>query len=147
MADLYQVITERFDRSDKEFDGLTEKMRDKNQRFAGLQYEARQTRLATEADVEPDIKTRKRTEDDAADPVVFESNYISESPCICEKDITTRGCSGGNSSDDTRFTELGRDISKELSRDKLIVFVLLWASAPKRTTGNLSSMHVPGIPS
>ena len=70
MADLYQVTIERFDRSDKEFDGLTEKMRDETQRFAGLQHEARQTRLATEADVEPDTKTRKRTEDDAADRVM-----------------------------------------------------------------------------
>ena len=37
-----------------------------NHRLAGLEHEARRPRLATEADVEPDTKTRKRTEDTSA---------------------------------------------------------------------------------
>ena len=61
LVDLYRMIKERFSRSDKYFDGPMEKMRVTNQRLAGLQHEARQPRLPTEADVEPDKKTRKRT--------------------------------------------------------------------------------------
>ena len=57
------------DGSDKQFDDLTEKMRDTNQCLAGLQHEARQPRLAAEADIEPDTKTRKRTMNAAADRV------------------------------------------------------------------------------
>ena len=41
---------------------LTEEMRATNQRLAGLEHEARQPRLAMEADVETDKTTRKRTE-------------------------------------------------------------------------------------
>ena len=66
MADLYRMVKERFDRSYKQFDDLTEKMRVTNQRLAGLEHEARQPRLATKADVEPDTKTCKRTEDASA---------------------------------------------------------------------------------
>ena len=46
---------------------LTEKMRAKNQRLADLQHGAQQPRFATEAGVEPDMKTRNRTEGAAAD--------------------------------------------------------------------------------
>ena len=42
-------------------------LRATNQRLADLEHEARQPRLATEADVEPDTETRKRMEDAAAD--------------------------------------------------------------------------------
>ena len=42
-------------------------MRDAKQRLAGLEHDARQPRLATEADIESDTKIRKRTEDAAAD--------------------------------------------------------------------------------
>ena len=66
MADLYGMIIERFDGSDKQFDELTKKMRVANQCFAGLEHKARQQRLVTEADVESDTKTRKRTEDASA---------------------------------------------------------------------------------
>ena len=61
------MIEERFDRSDKQIDELTEKLRAINQRLAGLEHEARKPRLATEADVEPDAKICKSTEDAAAD--------------------------------------------------------------------------------
>ena len=63
MLELYRMIKERFGRSKKQFDDLTEKMIDTNHRLAGLQYGAGEPHLATEADdVEPDTKTRKRTE-------------------------------------------------------------------------------------
>ena len=62
LVDLYRIVKEQFDRSDKQFNVLTEKMRVTNQRLAGLEHEARQSRLGTEAGVEPDAKTRKRTE-------------------------------------------------------------------------------------
>ena len=60
--DLYRIIKEQFDRSDKQLDELTEKIRVTNQRLAGMEHEAWQSRLATEADVESDAKIRKRTE-------------------------------------------------------------------------------------
>ena len=61
-AKLYGIIGERFDRSDKQFDDLTENMRVANQRSACLEHEAREPRLATEADIEPDTKACKRME-------------------------------------------------------------------------------------
>ena len=76
MADLYRMIKERFDRSDEKFDERTETMKATNQRLAGLQDGARQSCLAKEADVEPDTKTRKRTEGAAADRV---KNGVSSS--------------------------------------------------------------------
>ena len=63
MADLYQMIKERFARLYKQFEELTKKTNITNKRFAGLEHVARQPLLATEADeVEPDTKPRKRTE-------------------------------------------------------------------------------------
>ena len=76
MADLYRMLKKNFDRMDKNLDRiwshfdqqnktsveLTDEMRATNERLAGLEHEARQPRLATEADVEPGTKTRKRTE-------------------------------------------------------------------------------------
>ena len=50
MADLYRTIIKGFDRSDKQFDEFTEKMRATNQRLTGLQHGAQQPRFATEAD-------------------------------------------------------------------------------------------------
>ena len=44
-------------------------MRVTKQRLAGLNHKARQQRFAMEADIKPDTKTRKRTEDAAADRV------------------------------------------------------------------------------
>ena len=42
----------------------------------------------------------------------------------------------------TCFTELIWDVGKELPRARPVVCVLLWASSPMCTTGNLPSMHV-----
>ena len=65
------MCKERFDRVDKnldkKLDELIEKMRETKQRLADLELEARQPRLVMEADVIPDTKIRKRTEDAAAD--------------------------------------------------------------------------------
>ena len=62
------MFEERFDRVDKnldkKLDELMERTRETTQRFAGFEHDARQPRLAMEADVKPD---RKRTEDAAAD--------------------------------------------------------------------------------
>ena len=80
LVDMYRVFEERFDRQlniikihfdqqDEKLDELTKKMRETRQRLAGLEQEARQPRLATEGDVEPDTRIYKRTEDAAADRV------------------------------------------------------------------------------
>ena len=69
MADVYRMF-EELDRMDKSLDMISEltgMLRTANKRLAGLENKARQPRLATEADVERDTKTRKRTEEAAAD--------------------------------------------------------------------------------
>ena len=71
MADLYRMIEELFDRSVRKLDELTEKIRATRQCSAGLVQDARQPRFATETDVPTDTKTRKRTEDAAADRVMI----------------------------------------------------------------------------
>ena len=53
---------------------ITDILRAENQRSADLEYDARQPRLTTEADVESDTKTRKGTEDAAADRVMNENS-------------------------------------------------------------------------
>ena len=67
MTCLYRMIEELFDKSDRKLDELTEKMRVTRQRLAGLEQDARQPHLATEADVPTDTKTHKRTENAVAD--------------------------------------------------------------------------------
>ena len=64
MADLYRLLEERFDRSDKQLDQLLGKRRATNQRLADR---IQQPRLTTEADVDQTLKTRKRTEGAATD--------------------------------------------------------------------------------
>ena len=72
MEEIRRIISEA---TEKYFDKWTShyglkpeypKEKNINQRLAGLEYEARQPRLATEANVETDKKTRKRTEGAAA---------------------------------------------------------------------------------
>ena len=72
LADMYRVMKERFDQSDKYWDSmkshfdqqektldeLMEMTRGISQRLAGLEQDAWQPRLATEAGVQPDTKTR-----------------------------------------------------------------------------------------
>ena len=84
MVDLHRIIEERFDKSgryldrmkshfdqqDGKLEKLTKEIRATDKRFAGLKQNVRQPRLATEADVPSYKKTRKRTEDAAADRVI-----------------------------------------------------------------------------
>ena len=60
------MMSSHFDRQYKQLGELTEKMKHTNQRLGGLQYKSWRPFLATEADVEPDTKTLKRTENAAA---------------------------------------------------------------------------------
>ena len=76
-ANLYRMIKEQFNKSDKQVDELTEKIRATNQRLAGLEHEAWQPCLATEADVEPDTKARRRTKGAAADRATHEDKSSS----------------------------------------------------------------------
>ena len=64
------MIKELFDKSDRKLDELTEEMRATKQRLAGLEQEAPQPHLVTEAYVPVDTKTRKRMEDVAAERVI-----------------------------------------------------------------------------
>ena len=68
------MFEERFDRMGKHLDMMSERtgmLRATNKRLAGLEHEARRPCLATEANVEPDTRTRKRTEGaSAADRVM-----------------------------------------------------------------------------
>ena len=55
-------------------------MRATSQCLAELQHGAQQPRLTTEADVEPDTKTRKRTENAAADQAKNSSARVDDGP-------------------------------------------------------------------
>ena len=66
LADLYRMIEELFDKSDRGLDELADEMRATQQRLAGLEQVVRQPRLTMEADVPADKKTRERTEGAAA---------------------------------------------------------------------------------
>ena len=63
-------IKGHFDQQDGKMDERMDMTRGTRQRSAGLEQEARQPRLATEADVKSDTKTRKCTEDAAAGRVI-----------------------------------------------------------------------------
>ena len=56
------MTEELFNKSDRKLDGLTENLRATDQRVASLEQDARQPRLAMEADVQADKKTRERAE-------------------------------------------------------------------------------------
>ena len=64
LEELRRTMSEALD---KAFDKPTETIRRENQRLSGLEQEARQPRLATEADVPTAIKTHKHMEDAEAD--------------------------------------------------------------------------------
>ena len=57
-----RMFEELIDESDSKMDELAGEMRDIEQRLASLEHHARQPRLAMEADVPADKKTRERTE-------------------------------------------------------------------------------------
>ena len=60
------LIKSHFDQQDKKLNGLMEKTRETRQRSEGLEQEAWQPCLASEADVTKYTKTHKRTESAAA---------------------------------------------------------------------------------
>ena len=70
---LDKALDKPFDKLKESLDRMSETtdrmLRATDQRLAGAEHDARQPRLATEADVEPYTKTRKRTEEAAADQV------------------------------------------------------------------------------
>ena len=71
LEEMRRTMSEALDKAfDKQFRLNAEyfkEMRATDQRLAGLEHVARQPRLATEADVPSDKKTRKRAEDAASD--------------------------------------------------------------------------------
>ena len=74
MEEIYRVFSEEldkhFDRKTCHFTQRFEESLEKNKNdhhLAGLQHQAQQPRLATEADVKPNTKTRERTEGGEAD--------------------------------------------------------------------------------
>ena len=75
MADFYQMIKNLFDISNRKLDELTEEIRATKQRLVGMKQDARPPRLATEADVLTDTKTRKCVKDVASAQVI--SGYNS----------------------------------------------------------------------
>ena len=63
MMDLYRMVEKLFDESDGKLNKRTKEMKGTRHRLAGLEQEdARQPRLAIEADVPSNTKTRKRME-------------------------------------------------------------------------------------
>ena len=62
LADVYQMIGELFDKSDRRLEKLSDEMRRIDQRLASLDRDAPQPRLAMKADVPANKKTRERTE-------------------------------------------------------------------------------------
>ena len=65
LADVYRMVKELFDKSDRRLEKLTENLKNMNQRVASLEQDARQPRPAMEADGPADTKTRERMEDAA----------------------------------------------------------------------------------
>ena len=78
LVESYRLIKKLFDRSDKQFDELTEKMRAPRQRFSRTAPWSSAITLAMEADVTTDKKTSKHTEDAAADRVKNEDKRFCE---------------------------------------------------------------------
>ena len=62
LAEVYRMVKELFDKSDWRFEKPTEELRSLDQRLTSLEQDARQLRLAMEADGPADTKTRERTE-------------------------------------------------------------------------------------
>ena len=82
MGDIYPLLVERFDRMDdrwnKNMDEIFDEMRQIGQHVTRLEHEARQSRLAMEADGPADTtKTRERTEGDATAVQAMRGNCFS----------------------------------------------------------------------
>ena len=73
------LMKSHFDQQDKKLNELMERVKGIRKRSAGLEQEARQPCLTTEADAPTDIKIRKRTKDAAeADRVMSGDNSLAE---------------------------------------------------------------------
>ena len=79
---LNKALDKSFDEMKENLDMISETtdrvLRAIYQRLAGAEYDDRQPHLASEADVKPDTKTRKRTEDAAADRVMVGNSCSAE---------------------------------------------------------------------
>ena len=62
LVDVYRIFKERFDRRDRKLKKLSDEMRVMSQRVSSLEQDARQPRLAMEADGQAKTNTRERTE-------------------------------------------------------------------------------------
>ena len=60
-----EIMKSRFGQQEKKLDEIVEEMKETEHRLASLEHDARQPRLAMEADGQADTKTRERTEGDA----------------------------------------------------------------------------------
>ena len=81
LEDIHRLFEERLDRQLNQkkihFDDLTEKIIEAKKCLADLEHEAQQPRLAMEADVTPDTKTRKHPEGAAANRAKHEDKSSS----------------------------------------------------------------------
>ena len=112
LEELSRIMSEALD---KAFDKPAEMTRSANQRLAGLEQEARQSRLATEADVPTATKTRKRT----------------ESASAAEREINGNNCSAQVTTDSTNLLSFGDAGPPALPCTRVDALVNNGAAAPK----------------
>ena len=73
---MYEALDKVFDKHFGLKPEKPEEMRATDQRLAGLEHDARQSRLATEAGVSSDKKTHKRTKDAATGLVIIAIAFL-----------------------------------------------------------------------
>ena len=82
LEEIRRIMSEALEKSFDNFYRLNtenlKEMRATRQRSASLEQDARQPRLTTEADVKPGTKTRKRTENAAAERVISEDSSFAQ---------------------------------------------------------------------
>ena len=85
LADVYRIIEELSDKSDRKLDELTENLKRANQRVASLEQDARQPHHAIEVDV-PEYKKTRESKEGAAAAVQamhedsFAANWVDPDP-------------------------------------------------------------------
>ena len=77
LADIYRMIGEVFNESDRKLDELMKNLRATDQHIASVEHDARQPRLAMEADGPSDTKTCKCTEGAAKSVEVVHGDGLS----------------------------------------------------------------------
>ena len=100
LEDAYRMIEELFNKSDRKLDELVEGMRATEQRLAGQEQDARQSRLTMEGGGPSDTKTRERTEGAAKAVQVmhedrFSANEVDPDP-MCSTIRTSRSLLQGD---------------------------------------------------